>query len=291
MEVKRKFPTWLKVKMPNGENYEHLKNLVQTNQLNTVCEDARCPNIGECWDRGTATFMILGDICTRACRYCSVKSGKPVGLDLEEPKRLAETVKTLGLKYAVITSVNRDDLNDGGAFIFASCITQIRKKMPDCKIEVLTPDFEGNIESLSTVINAKPDTFNHNIETVERIFPKIRAKGKYSLSLEVLKNAKTISGSLITKSGIMVGLGESLTEVTQTLKDLRSVDCDLVTIGQYLKPTKRHAKTERWYKPEEFKHMEEIGYELGFKHVASGPLVRSSYHADQQHEAAQLIRT
>tara|TARA_Y100000996_G_scaffold414350_1_gene404970 strand:+ start:13763 stop:14638 length:876 start_codon:yes stop_codon:yes gene_type:complete len=289
METKRKFPTWLKVKMPHGANYEHVKNLVQTNQLNTVCEDARCPNIGECWDRGTATFMILGDICTRACRYCSVKSGVPTGLDLEEPKRLAETVETLGLNYAVITSVNRDDLPDGGAFIFASCITQIRKKMPSCKIEVLTPDFEGNINSLQTVIDAKPDTFNHNIETVERIFPKIRAKGDYRLSLEVLKNAKEISKNIITKSGIMVGLGETLPEITQTLEDLRAVNCDLVTIGQYLKPSKKHAQTEKWYKPEEFKHFEEIGYGLGFKHVASGPLVRSSYHADQQHEAAQLI--
>ena len=289
MTTKRKFPEWLKVKMPNGENYEHLKKLVQTNQLNTVCEDAKCPNIGECWDNGTATFMILGDICTRACRYCSVKSGKPVGLDLEEPKRLAETVATLDLKYAVITSVNRDDLPDGGASIFASCITQIRKKVPYCKVEVLTPDFEGSVKSLKTVITAKPDTFNHNIETVERIFPSVRAKGNYRLSLNVLKNAKEISADIITKSGIMVGLGETMPEIIQTLQDLRSVNCDLVTIGQYLKPTKKHAQTEKWYAPEEFKNMEEIGYNLGFKHVASGPLVRSSYHADQQHAAAQLI--
>jgi lipoic acid synthetase len=218
-----------------------------------------------------------------------VKSGKPVGLDLEEPKRLAETVATLDLKYAVITSVNRDDLPDGGASIFASCITQIRKKVPYCKVEVLTPDFEGSVKSLKTVISAKPDTFNHNIETVERIFPSVRAKGNYRLSLNVLKNAKEISADIITKSGIMVGLGETMPEIIQTLQDLRSVNCDLVTIGQYLKPTKKHAQTEKWYTPEEFKNMEEIGYNLGFKHVASGPLVRSSYHADQQHAAAQLI--
>ena len=265
-----------------------LKTMVDSGNLNTVCEEARCPNIGECWDNKTATFMILGDTCTRACTYCAVKTGKPTSLDLEEPLRLAKTVETLGLNYAVITSVNRDDLPDGGAFIFAQCVTQIRKRLPTCKVEVLTPDFEGNWNSLNSILVADPDTFNHNIETVRRIFPVVRAKGDYDLSLKVLKKAKelSINKSLITKSGMMVGLGETQNEIRETMIDLKKVNCDLLTIGQYLRPTPKHTPIAKWYTPNEFSDLEKMGLDLGFKHVAAGPLVRSSYHADEQHRTA-----
>jgi lipoic acid synthetase len=262
---------------------------MRESSLHTVCEEARCPNIGECWERKTATFMILGDTCTRACTYCAVNTGTPNGLDLEEPIRLAQTVESMLLNYVVITSVNRDDLPDGGAFIFSQCIKQIKKRLPECKVEVLTPDFEGKFDSLSTVVNAGPQTFNHNIETVRRIFPRVRAKGNYDLSLKVLRNVKQISGSMVTKSGIMVGLGETMDEITQTMKDLRDSDVDLLTVGQYLRPSEKHAPISKWYTPDEFKNIEVSGLELGFKHVASGPLVRSSYHADEQHEAASLV--
>ena len=288
--TERRFPHWLKVKMPSGQNYNDLRNKMRKSSLHTVCEEARCPNIGECWERKTATFMILGDTCTRACTYCAVNTGTPNGLDLEEPIRLAQTVESMLLNYVVITSVNRDDLLDGGAFIFSQCIKQIKKRLPECKVEVLTPDFEGNFEALATVVNAGPQTFNHNIETVRRIFPRVRAKGNYDLSLEVLRNVKQISGSMVTKSGIMVGLGETMDEITQTMKDLRDSDVDLLTVGQYLRPSEKHAPISKWYTPAEFKNIEVSGLELGFRHVASGPLVRSSYHADEQHEAASLVR-
>ena len=288
MTTQRKLPEWLKVKMPSGSKYENLKKLMGDQMLHTVCEEARCPNIGDCWERETATYMILGDTCTRACTYCAVKTGSPSGLDLEEPIRLAKTVQTLGLKYAVITSVNRDDLPDGGAFIFGQCIRQIKKLSPSCKVEVLTPDFEGNWDSLKTVLDSKPDTFNHNIETVRRIFPKVRAKGNYELSLELLHKAKEIQVNLITKSGIMVGLGETKDEIIRTMKDLRTVDCNLLTIGQYLRPSTKHTPILKWYTPKEFKELEEIGLSLGFSHVASGPLVRSSYHADEQHSSVSI---
>ena len=287
--TERRFPHWLKVKMPSGQNYNDLRHKMRESSLHTVCEEARCPNIGECWERKTATFMILGDTCTRACTYCAVNTGTPNGLDLEEPIRLAQTVESMLLNYVVITSVNRDDLPDGGAFIFSQCIKQIKKRLPECKVEVLTPDFEGNFESLATVVNAGPQTFNHNIETVRRIFPRVRAKGNYDLSLKVLRNVKQISGSMVTKSGIMVGLGETMDEITQTMKDLRDSDVDLLTVGQYLRPSEKHAPISKWYTPDEFKNIEVSGLELGFKHVASGPLVRSSYHADEQHEAASLV--
>ena len=289
MNTERRFPHWLKVKMPSGQNYNDLRHKMRESSLHTVCEEARCPNIGECWERKTATFMILGDTCTRACTYCAVNTGTPNGLDLEEPIRLAQTVESMLLNYVVITSVNRDDLPDGGAFIFSQCIKQIKKRLPECKVEVLTPDFEGNFESLATVVNAGPQTFNHNIETVRRIFPRVRAKGNYDLSLKVLRNVKQISGSMVTKSGIMVGLGETMDEITQTMKDLRDSDVDLLTVGQYLRPSEKHAPISKWYTPDEFKNIEVSGLELGFKHVASGPLVRSSYHADEQHEAASLV--
>jgi len=286
MSTERRLPTWLKVKMPSGPNYSKLQTLIKTQGLHTVCEEARCPNIGECWEKETATFMILGDICTRACTYCAVTTGRPTNLDLEEPKRLANTVKILGLKYAVITSVNRDDLPDGGAFIFAQCIKQIKKKVPTCKVEVLTPDFQGDWESLKIVTDANPETFNHNIETVKRIFPRVRAKGDYQLSLRLLDRVKDFMPEGVTKSGMMVGLGETKTEIIGTMEDLLQHRCDLLTIGQYLRPSQKHAPISKWYTPEEFADLEKIGMEMGFKHVASGPLVRSSYHADEQHSAA-----
>ncbi len=286
MSTERRLPAWLKVKMPSGQNYSNLQNLIKTQGLHTVCEEARCPNIGECWEKETATFMILGDICTRACTYCAVTTGRPINLDLEEPKRLANTVKILGLKYAVITSVNRDDLPDGGSFIFAQCIKQIKKKVPTCKVEVLTPDFQGDWKSLKVVTDANPETFNHNIETVKRIFPRVRAKGNYELSLRLLDKVKDLMPGGVTKSGMMVGLGETKTEIISTMKDLLQHRCDLLTIGQYLRPSQKHAPISKWYTPEEFTELGKIGMEMGFKHVASGPLVRSSYHADEQHSAA-----
>ena len=286
MSTERRLPTWLKVKMPSGPNYSKLQTLIKTQGLHTVCEEARCPNIGECWEKETATFMILGDICTRACTYCAVTTGRPINLDLEEPKRLANTVKILGLKYAVITSVNRDDLPDGGAFIFAQCIRQIKKRVPTCKVEVLTPDFQGDWKALKIVTDANPETFNHNIETVKRIFPRVRAKGDYQLSLRLLDRVKDFMPDGVTKSGMMVGLGETKTEIIETMEDLLQHRCDLLTIGQYLRPSQKHAPISKWYTPEEFADLEKIGMEMGFKHVASGPLVRSSYHADEQHSAA-----
>jgi len=287
MVAERNIPEWLKVKMPSGDNFKYLDSIISNENLNTVCKEARCPNIGECWNQKTATFMILGDTCTRACTYCAVTSGNPNQLDLAEPIRLSNTVNRLGLEYAVITSVNRDDLPDGGAEIFSQCIKLIKKNSPYCKVEVLTPDFQGNLDSLKSIIDEKPDTFNHNIETVRRIFPKIRAKGNYELSINVLGQAKQLDKNLITKSGMMVGVGETLDEIIDTLKDLRSVNCDLLTVGQYLRPSKKHTAMARWYTPSEFKKIQSIGYELGFKHVASGPLVRSSYHAKEQHNSAK----
>ena len=289
MPTARRLPEWLKVKAPGSAGYLELRQLVRSEGLNTVCEEAHCPNIGECWDRGTATFMVLGDICTRACSYCAVKTGMPTTLDLQEPLRLAETVERLGLRYAVITSVDRDDLPDGGAFIFAQCIRQIRKRLPSCKVEVLIPDFQGDVDALAKVMEARPDTLNHNIETVRRVFSRVRPKGDYDMSLELLANAKRLDADAVTKSGMMVGLGESWDEILDTMRDLRAVDCDLLTIGQYLRPSGKHAPLARWYTPGEFDELRREGEALGFRHVASGPLVRSSYHADEQHAAASGI--
>ena len=255
-------------------------------RLNSVCEEAHCPNIGECWGRRTATFMVLGDICTRACRYCTVTSGRPTWVDLNEPIRLAKTVHRRGLRYCVITSVDRDDIPDGGAFIFAQCIDQVRKRLPECRVEVLIPDFKLDWDSLATVMDAMPDTLNHNIETVRRVFRQVRAKGDYDGSLELLEKAKELRPGVVTKSGMMVGLGETKAEIVETMLDLRSVECDLITIGQYLRPTPRHVDMERWYTPDEFDELRKIGESLGFRHVASGPLVRSSYLADEQYSAA-----
>ncbi len=289
MVAQRRLPGWLKVRMPGGPNYLELRERLRGAQLHTVCEEARCPNIGECWERKTATFMILGDICTRACAYCAVTTGNPLTLDLGEPVRLAETVERMGLEYAVITSVNRDDLPDGGAFIFAECIRQIHKRLPDCKVETLIPDFDGNWDALERVMEAGPETLNHNIETVRRVFSRVRARGDYDQSLELLKRAKQISPDGVTKSGMMVGLGETRDEIAETMADLRSVDCDLLTIGQYLRPSDKHAPLSRWYTPDEFVELRELGESMGFRHVASGPLVRSSYHADEQHRAASAV--
>ena len=286
MEARPRLPEWLKVKMPGSPRYLELQNLMRGQQLHTVCEEAHCPNIGECWDRGTATFMILGEICTRRCHYCAVTTGRPNGLDLLEPKRLAEVVQSMGLRYCVITSVNRDDLPDGGAHIFASCINKIKETSPGCRVEVLIPDFAGSWPALKRVIDAGPAVLNHNIESTVRIFPKVRPKGNYQLSLELLAKAKDINPATVTKSGIIVGMGETAEEVLETMADLRKVDCDLLTIGQYLRPSLKHLAIDRFYRPEEFEELGKAGKAMGFKHVASGPLVRSSYHADEQHDAA-----
>ena len=286
MVVQRRLPEWLKVPMPGGPNYIKLRDLLKTERLHTVCEEAHCPNIGECWERGTATFMILGDICTRACTYCAVTSGTPVGLDLQEPVRLAETVERMGLSYVVITSVDRDDLPDGGAFIYSQCIRQVRNRVPACKVEVLIPDFQGDWDALAVVMEPGPDTLNHNIETARRVFRRVRSGGDYDLSLELIEQARRLNPNAVTKSGMMVGLGETWDEIVETMRDLRSVDCDLLTIGQYLRPTQKHAPLIKWYTPGEFDELREEGERLGFSHVASGPLVRSSYHADEQHSSA-----
>jgi lipoyl synthase len=273
-------PDWLKVKIPSGENYISLKQLVADKKLNTVCEDARCPNIAECWGRKTATFMILGDTCTRSCGFCSVKLGKPDAVDYDEPRRVAESVKQLGLKHAVITSVNRDDQKYGGADVFAMVIREINRLSPNCKIEVLIPDFRGVWEALGIVLDANPDILSHNIETVKRLYHFVRPQAVYERTLELLKIAK--EKSAVTKSGFMVGLGETDDEVVELMEDLRSVDCDILTIGQYLRPTKDHLPVQRYVHPDDFRKFKQIGFELGFKHVESGALVRSSYHADEQ---------
>jgi len=286
--MQRKFPSWLRVTVPSGENYIDVRDRLKDSQLHTVCQEAKCPNIGDCWNRRSATFMILGDICTRACRYCAVTSGRPSGLDLDEPRRLAETVQYLQLKYVVITSVNRDDLTDGGAYIFSQCIQQIRKRLPGCKVEVLIPDFQGNYDAVRLIVDSKPDVLNHNIETVERIFHDVRPKGSYNKSLELLSRAKYLATSCVTKSGMMIGLGETRKEISQTMKDLRSVDCDLLTVGQYLRPSEKHIKISKFYTPKDFLDIQEEGISLGFRHIASGPLVRSSYHADEQYAAVEV---
>ncbi len=286
MAVERRLPEWFKVPAPGGEDYMDLRRRFRGAKLHTVCEEAACPNIGDCWSRRTATFMILGDTCTRACSYCNVKTGWPSEVDFAEPFRLATTVQEMELKYTVVTSVDRDDLPDFGAGIFATSIQQIHRLTPTCKVEVLIPDFQGVHEHLEAVVKAGPEVLNHNIETVRRVFPKVRPKGDYDLSLELLRRVKEIDPHMPSKSGMMVGIGETMPEVFQTLRDLRDAECDLLTVGQYLRPSKKHHPLIRFYHPDEFKEIEQEGLRLGFKHVAAGPLVRSSYHADEQHEAA-----
>jgi lipoic acid synthetase len=272
-------PDWLKVRLGSGETYTGVRKLVSDEKLHTVCESARCPNIGECWSRKTATFMILGDTCTRSCRFCNIKTGQPTHFDNEEPKRVAEAVQKLKLKHAVITSVTRDDLNDGGAAMFSETIQAIRNASPSCSIETLIPDFKGDMDALQMVLDAKPDILNHNIETVERLQRAVRVQATYSRSLAVLQYSK--EKGMITKSGLMVGLGETKEEVIQTMKDLRAIDCDIITIGQYMPPTKEHYPLTRFYTPDEFKDLKEKAKELGFEYVESGPFVRSSYHAEK----------
>lgn len=273
-------PPWFKVQLRPGPHYKELRQLVETHRLHTICEEARCPNLWECWNNRTATFLILGDICTRRCHYCSVTTGRPLTLDTDEPQRVAEAVKLLKLRHAVITSVNRDDVPDGGAGLFAETIRRIRQLTPSCTVEVLIPDFQGHQEDLATVIHEHPDILNHNIETVPRLFPSIRPQGKYPRSLQVLQWAQEMGAR--TKSGLMAGLGETEEEIRNVLKDLRSVGCEMLTLGQYLRPTLQHAPVTRFYTPEEFEGFKQEALELGFQHVESGPLVRSSYHAEQQ---------
>lgn len=286
-------PEWLKIDIVSGErfdDYKEIKQMMRSKTLHTVCEEAKCPNIHECWANRTATFMILGDICTRACRFCAVKTGLPTELDTAEPERVAEAAEQMGLKHAVVTSVARDDLRDGGASIFAETIRAIRRRLPFCSVEVLIPDFMGDEESLRIVLNAKPDVLNHNIETVERLSDRVRSKAKYARSLELLRRSKLIAPGIPTKSSMMIGVGESFEEIVKTMDDLRVVDCDIMTIGQYLQPSKQHLDVIKYYHPDEFVALREEGMARGFKHVESGPMVRSSYHAHEQANAAKAGR-
>ena len=275
----RRRPDWLKVRLPSGNGYTEVKHIVESNRLHTVCEEARCPNIAECWARRTATFMILGDTCTRSCGFCAVKTGKPLTLDLDEPRRVAEAVKKMNLKHAVITSVNRDELSDGGSGVFANTIRAIRRHTPKCRVEVLIPDFKGDPRALQNIIDAGPDILNHNTETVPRLYRPVRPQGNYQWSLDVLKISK--SQDMMTKTGLMVGLGETSDEVLQVMHDLCQINVDIFTLGQYLQPTKQHLPVKRFVHPDEFAMYKVKGLEMGFKHVESGPLVRSSYHADE----------
>jgi lipoyl synthase len=280
-------PDWLRVKFFGGERYQDLKRIMRTLDLHTVCESARCPNMGECWEHGTATFMILGDICTRACGFCAVPSGKPVGPpDEEEPLRVAEAAARMGLRYVVVTSVNRDDQPDGGAHIFARTILGIRHRIPDCKVEVLIPDFRGDWKALDTVLAVKPDILNHNTETVPRLYRKVRKGALYERSLELLRRSKETHPDVPTKTGMMLGLGEERDEVLATMQDLASQGTDILTLGQYLQPTREHLPVVRFVHPDEFAEFKRLGEQMGFKHVEAGPLVRSSYHAFDQAEAA-----
>ncbi|MCH8086788.1 MAG: lipoyl synthase [Chloroflexi bacterium] len=274
-------PPWLKVRLRTGPNYLELKSLMRKMALNTVCEEAHCPNIFECWQNRTATFMILGDVCTRACRFCAVTSGKPTWHDLGEPERVARAVEKMKLAHAVVTSVARDDLEDGGASVFAATIRKIREYNPKTRIEVLIPDFQGSESALDKVMTATPDILNHNIETVERLQRVVRSRARYDRSLELLRRAKEKAPEGLTKSGMMMGVGETVEEVLQAMADLRQVGCNILTIGQYLRPSEKHLPITRYYTPEEFKELKEEGLKMGFRHVESGPLVRSSYHAHE----------
>lgn len=280
-------PEWLKIKLNTNENYTGLKKMMREKNLHTVCEEAKCPNIHECWAvRRTATFMILGDVCTRACRFCAVKTGLPTELDLQEPERVADSVALMNLKHAVVTAVARDDLKDGGAAVFAETVRAIRRKSPFTTIEVLPSDMGGVYENLKTLMDARPDILNHNIETVERLTPRVRARAKYKRSLEFLKRAKEMQPDIPTKSSLMIGLGETKEEIIAVMDDLRAHDVDIMTIGQYLQPSKKHLKVLKYYSPEEFQELKDIAMSKGFSHCEAGPLVRSSYHADEQVNAA-----
>jgi lipoyl synthase len=284
--VRQPKPSWLRAKAPAGENFHNLKKLARGLGLHTVCESAQCPNIGECWNHRTATFMLLGDICTRRCGFCAVPKGKPLPLDLDEPRRVAEAVATLGLKHAVITSVNRDDDNLGGARIFAETIREVRRVAPECRVEVLIPDFQGIEEALRIVLDARPDVLNHNIESVPRLYRAVRSGARYERTLKLLENAKRFSPGMVTKSGLMVGLGETMTELVDVFRDLAARKVDILTVGQYLRPSRDHLPIARFYTPDEFAYLKEEALRLGFRHVESGPLVRSSYHAHEQADGA-----
>jgi lipoic acid synthetase len=283
LELRTRKPPWLKVRSPGGTNYRRLKELMRSGSLHTVCEEAGCPNIGECWEAGTATFMILGDVCTRACKYCGVAHGLPTELDLDEPRRVAETVAELALEHVVITSVNRDELADGGASIYAETIRRIQAAVPGCSVEVLVPDFKGNEDALRTVVDAKPAILGHNLETVARLHPEVRPGGRYWRSISYLGAVKRMDPGMLTKTGIILGMGEQANEVRQAMSDLREASVDILTLGQYLRPSPMHVPVARWVSPDEFAMWKAVGEgEFGFKHVESGPLVRSSYHAKEQ---------
>jgi lipoic acid synthetase len=284
--VQRK-PPWLKMKMPSGQGYVQLQELVRSHRLHTVCQSAKCPNLGECWSAGTATVMILGDVCTRSCGFCNIATGRPPTLDLEEPVRVGEAVALMNLRHAVITSVNRDELPDGGAGIWAQTIAEVRRRSPQTSIEVLIPDFCGDWDALQRVLDQKPDILNHNIETVPRLYRTVRPQAKYQRSLELLR--RSAQQGFITKTGFMLGLGEEADEIKSVLEDLLATGCQIVTIGQYLQPTPRHLPVARWVTPDEFAHWKSVGEQLGLRHVESGPLVRSSYHARQQVEAHAAV--
>ncbi len=278
-------PDWLKVRAPSGEAYHDLKRLMRSKSLHTICEEANCPNMAECWGRGTATFLIMGDTCTRSCGFCDVKTGMPSPLDWAEPMRVAQAVKDMDLKHVVITSVNRDERRDGGAPIFALTIRKVRELQPGCTIEVLIPDFKGDPNALEIVMREEPDILNHNVETVPRLFKKVQPQDNYAWALKTLQNVKTIQPDAVTKTGIMLGLGETREEVLEVMHDLREIDVDILTLGQYLQPSKKHLPIERYWAPEEFAEFRRIGYEMGFKWVESGPLVRSSFRAEFQARA------
>ncbi|MFB5196306.1 lipoyl synthase [Neobacillus sp. KR4-4] len=283
-------PEWLKIKLNTNEQYTGLKKMMREKNLHTVCEEAKCPNIHECWaERKTATFMILGSICTRACRFCAVQTGLPTELDWEEPERVADSVEKMGLKHVVITAVARDDLKDGGAGVFSETIRAVRRRNPFCSIEVLPSDMKGEYENIKTLMDARPDILNHNIETVKRLSPSIRARATYERSLEFLRRAKEMNASIPTKSSIMIGLGETKEEIIETMDDLRANHVDIMTIGQYLQPTKHHLKVQKYWSPQEFEELKTIAMSKGFSHCEAGPLVRSSYHADEQVNAANVI--
>ena len=282
-------PPWLKARAPMGENYHELKKLARTLGLHTVCESAQCPNIGECWNHGTATFMLLGNLCTRRCGFCAVPKGKPEPLDWDEPRRVAEAVAALRLKHAVVTSVNRDDDNMGGAKIFAETIREIRRQAPGRQVEVLIPDFQGHDDCLKTVLEARPEILNHNTETVPRLYRAVRSGARYERTLRLLENVKKFAPGMVSKTGVMVGIGETMEELRQVFRDLAERQVDILTVGQYLRPSKDHLPMTRYYTPDEFAFMKREALRMGFRHVESGPLVRSSYHAHEQAESTGLV--
>lgn len=287
MENRRRKPDWLKIRLPEGKTYQNVKGIVKEHKLHTICSSGRCPNMAECWGNGTATFMILGEICTRSCKFCATQSGKPLPVDFNEPKRIANSVKLMNLKHCVVTSVDRDDLEDGGAEIWAQTITEVKKENPNTTMEVLVPDFDGKTECLDKVIDANPEIISHNLETVRRITPEVRSRAKYDLSLEVLKY---IAGrGVVTKTALMLGLGETKEELMETMDDLRNAGVEILTLGQYLQPTKKHFEVQEYCHPDYFAELKEIGLEIGFRVVESAPMVRSSYHAENHIRKTETI--